>query len=102
MPPAANARALDPGWSCRSESHEPAPVSRWNQQAEQRGILPEQSEKDNNRSRPRSRAAVGRCTPDGTTVPRAMNPLLLVAGVNRRNKRKVVGKIIHRKPNGTQ
>ncbi|MDR1959347.1 MAG: hypothetical protein LBQ54_09975 [Planctomycetaceae bacterium] len=36
MPPAANARALDPGWSCRSESHEPTPVSRWYQRVEQR------------------------------------------------------------------
>ncbi|MDR1958445.1 MAG: hypothetical protein LBQ54_05305 [Planctomycetaceae bacterium] len=25
----ANARALDPEWSYRSESHGPAPVSRW-------------------------------------------------------------------------
>ncbi|MDR1959346.1 MAG: hypothetical protein LBQ54_09970 [Planctomycetaceae bacterium] len=30
---AANARALDPGGDYRPESHEPAPVSRWNPRA---------------------------------------------------------------------
>ncbi|MDR1960557.1 MAG: hypothetical protein LBQ54_16215 [Planctomycetaceae bacterium] len=46
MPPAANARALDPGWDYRPESHELAPDGRWNQPAEQKGILPEQKESD--------------------------------------------------------
>jgi DNA polymerase-1 len=40
-----------------SRTNEPAPDGRWYQPAEQKEILPEQSEKDDNGSRPRSREA---------------------------------------------
>ncbi|MDR1958750.1 MAG: hypothetical protein LBQ54_06870 [Planctomycetaceae bacterium] len=32
-------------------------------------------------------AACGRCTPDGTAVPRAVNPFALLTGVRERNKK---------------
>ncbi|MDR1958160.1 MAG: hypothetical protein LBQ54_03820 [Planctomycetaceae bacterium] len=43
--------------NCGEAACFPAPVSRWSQPAEQKGILLEQYEKDNNGSRPRSREA---------------------------------------------
>ncbi|MDR1959516.1 MAG: hypothetical protein LBQ54_10835 [Planctomycetaceae bacterium] len=67
--------------NCGEAACFPAPVSRWNQQAEQKEMLPEQREKDNNESRPRSReaSAIQRATLAGrAAVLRNVIPMVLM------------------------
>ncbi|MDR1957822.1 MAG: hypothetical protein LBQ54_02060 [Planctomycetaceae bacterium] len=92
MPLATNARALDPEWDCRPESHKPAPDGRWNPRAEQREAdnrkpkaiarrgfpavahrypSAEQREKDDNERRTRSREASAE---PRATLPAAVRP----------------------------